>query len=73
MVKSDCFAFINDGCNTDCHILTYLYCRSNTSCPFYKTQKRFDSDIMEHNGTTDLDAIKATYAAGHVEKGESNG
>jgi len=25
---------------------------------------------MEHNGTTDLDAIKATYAAGHVEKGE---
>jgi hypothetical protein len=53
--------------------MTYLYCRSNTICPFYKTQERFDSDLMEHNGTTDLDAIKATYAAGHVEKGESNG
>ena len=73
MVKSDCFAFVNDGCNTDCHILTYLYCRSNTICPFYKTQKQFDSDLVKYNGTTDLDAIKATYAAGHVEKGESNG
>jgi len=70
MVKTDCFAFINDGCNTDCHILTSLVCRSNKSCPFYKSQNKFDSELRKINGTTNLDEIRAHYAAGHVEKGE---
>ena len=75
MVKTDCFAFVNDGCNTDCKILTSLVCRSNKTCPFYKIQTQRDAELRKIHGTTDLSEIGAQYAAGHIEKeeGEKDG
>ena len=74
MVKTDCFAYLNDGCNPDCKILTSLVCRSNKTCSFYKSQSKRDEELRQIHGTTDLSEIGAQYAAGHVEKeGENNG
>jgi hypothetical protein len=70
MIKEDCFAAATRFGQPYCRCLTETVCLSG-GCSFYKSKLQFLHDLVAHNGTTDLRQIGETYAAGHVEKGES--
>ena len=73
MVKTDCFAYENDGCEPYCIARNKLDCRQGDKCFSYKKREEYEKELMRINGTTDMSKILDRYAAGHVEKGESNG
>jgi len=73
MVKSDCFAYGNSGCDAECSALNptkdgNIPCRYGKKCHAYKTSKSYQAELIRINGTTDMPTIIAAYSAADPDK-----
>lgn len=79
MVKTDCFAYRNDGCNAHCIALngkdeangkdeSSLACRKGKTCFSYKNINAYEAELIRINGTTDMATIIAAYSAADPDK-----
>ena len=69
MVKTDCFAYGNDGCDSYCCARNVMLCRhSKGACPSFKDRDAYLAELHRINGTTDMPTIIAAYSAADPDK-----
>ena len=73
MVKTDCFAYCNDGCNPECTARNpakdgSIPCRKGKNCHAFKTRASYEAELMRINGTTNMHDIIAAYSAADPDK-----
>ena len=69
MVKTDCFAYGNDGCDSYCCARNVMLCRHFKGvCPSYKERESYLAELVRINGTTNMSDIIAAYSAADPDK-----
>ena len=69
MVKTDCFAYGNDGCDSYCCARNVMLCRHFKGvCPSFKPRDEYQAELMRINGTTNMQEIIAAYSAADPDK-----
>ena len=69
MVKTDCFAYGNDGCDAYCCARNTMLCRhGDHKCESFKPRDEYLAELQRINGTTDMPTIIAAYSAADPDK-----
>lgn len=69
MVKTDCFAYGNDGCDSYCCARNVMLCRHFKGvCPSFKLRDEYLAELIRINGTTNMADIIAAYSAADPDK-----
>ena len=60
-MKEDCFGYRVKYEMPLCAVLNEMLCRSG-ECPFYKSLDKFRQDLIDTNGTSDLESTVKKYS-----------